>query len=135
MKKATKEDAEILLKLLEITNTPQMGEAMVWFMKEFKAKDYKEFKAKYPPSSPGMRNFNVMLAQYELAGVLVSHGLLNENLYFDISGIEFVWGMIGNIIPGMQKEAGEALWENAVWLAKRQKKWKKDVWKPNLKWK
>ena len=29
----------------------------------------------------------------------------------------------------------EALWENAVWLAERQKQWSKTVWKANLAWK
>lgn len=135
MKPPTKRDAEIFLMMMQTFDTPQSMESMEWFMKEFSAKDYKEFKSKYPDGSPGRGHVGRILGQFEIAGVLISQGLLNENLYFDASGIEFIWGKLEKIVAGWQAEAGPALWENAVWLAQRQKKWKKDVWKPNLKWK
>ncbi len=135
MKKPTKQDAEILLRLFETFNTPQMVESGQWFMNEFSAKDYQEFKSKYPENSKEFAHVSDVLVGFETAGVLVSHGLLNENLYFDASGIEFVWKKVGHLIPEMQKETSPALWENAVWLAERQKQWKKKVWKPNQKWK
>lgn len=135
MKQATKHDAEILLSLYQTFNTPQMRESMNWFAKDFSAKDFKEFKTKYPMHSAGAEHVSRILTEYEVAGALVSHGLLNENLYFDVSGIGFAWEKLGPIIAGWQKEAGPQLWENAVWLAARHKKWLKNVWKPNLKWK
>ena len=135
MTRATTKDAEIFLRLMDLLNTPQMQESGKWFMKEFSANDYEEFKTKYPMGSEGYTNVSVMLASLETAGVLVSQGLLNENLYFDASGIEFIWTRLEKIIPEWQKDAGPALWENAVWLAERQKQWKKDVWKPKLAWK
>jgi hypothetical protein len=104
-------------------------------MKNFSAKDYKEFKSRYPVGSPEYGHVIDVLSTFETAGVLVSHGLLNENLYFDASGLGFVWDKIGRVIPEWQKETSPALWENAVWLAERQKQWMKKVWKPNLKWK
>ncbi|HXW37132.1 MAG TPA: hypothetical protein VEJ36_04435 [Nitrososphaerales archaeon] len=135
MKKPTHEDAIVLIKLLEITNTPEMREAGDFFMKGFSVKDYKEFKQKYPPGSKEAGHINTQLGALELAGTLVSHGLLNENLYFDTSGIEFIWPTLAPLVAGMQKESGPALWENAAWLAQRHKKWKKKVWKPGGKWK
>lgn len=135
VKRPTIKDAELLLRLNQTFNTPQMVESGNWFMKEFSAKDYQEFKSKYPVGSKEWAHVGDVLSSFETAGVLISHGLLNENLYFDASGIEFVWDKVAHIIPEWQKEAGAALWENAVWLAERQKKWKKNVWKPNLKWK
>jgi hypothetical protein len=135
MKKANKDDAEILLMMMESFRDPRTEEAFRWLMREFKAKDYKEFKAKYPPQSDEYRNIGRILGQFEMAGVLVSHGLLNEDLYFDVSAIGFIWPMLEKIVPGMRKEAGPALWENAVWLAERQKQWAKEVWKPELAWK
>ena len=135
MKKPTPQDAEILLELLGTFDTPQMQEAIQWFMKDFSAKNYQEFKSKYPPGSDAYSKVGRILGSFELAGTLISHGLLNENLYFDTSGIGFVWMKIGKIIPGWQKDTDPALWENAVWLAERQKEWKKNVWKPNLDWK
>jgi hypothetical protein len=134
-KKPTVRDAEILIKLLRMGNSPDMRPAMTWFDKEFKAKSYAEFKRKYPDGSPGSGYFGEIMTQLELAGVLVSHGLLNENLFFDMSGIGFMWERVGPIVAGMRKEMSPVLYENAVWLAERQKKWSKTVWKPNLAWK
>ena len=135
-KKPDKEDADLLLRLMEVGNTPEATDAMAWFGKDFDAKNYKEFKAKYPDGSPGDRHFGTLMTRLELDGVLVSHGLLNENLYFDFSGIGFMWPKLGPIVEGARKEMkSQALWENAVWLAERQKQWSKTVWKPNLAWK
>lgn len=134
-KKPTKDDAEVYLMLMEATHDPRRDEAMRWFMTEFKAKDYNEFKAKYPPGSDGYGHIGRVLGQFEAAGAFVSHGILNEDLYFDMSGIGFVWPRLEKIVAGMQKETGPALWENAVWLAERQKQWAKEVWKPGLAWK
>jgi len=135
MKKSTTEDARLMLEMFRGFDTPENNAAMKWFMKEFSAKDYKEFKKKYPRGSDGLGYVSRILGQFEIAGVLISHGHLNENLYFDMSAIGFLWPRFENIIPGWQKEAGPALWENAVWLAECQKKWAKEVWKPGLKWK
>ncbi|HXW95638.1 MAG TPA: hypothetical protein VEJ19_08025 [Nitrososphaerales archaeon] len=135
MKKPTKEDAELYLELIQTFSTPSDHEAGNWFMREFTAKDYEEFKTKYPVNSEGLLNVSRILAFYEVAGALVSHGLLNENLLFDASDIAFTWGKLEKIIPGWQKETSPALWENAAWLGKRYKVWQKKVWKPNLKWK
>lgn len=135
MKKATKDDAEVFFMLQESFDSPRMEEAFKWFMKEFEAKDYKEFIKKYPMDSEGYGNVSRVLATFELAGVLISQGLLNENLYFDSSGAQFLWPRLEKIIPGWQKAMSPAIWENAVWLMERQKQWNKEVWKPNLAWK
>jgi hypothetical protein len=134
-KRPTKDDAELYLRMVALSSNPRMQEAMTWFNKEFKAKDYAEFKEKYPMGSPGNDYFGMIVGGFEVAGAFISHGLLNENLYFDLSGIGFIWDKLGPIIEGQRKEMGPALWENAVWLAERQKKWSKSVWKPKLAWK
>jgi hypothetical protein len=135
MKKPTADDAKILLMLHESNNTPGMREAMTWASSMPAVKSFQEFKSKFPEGSEGARHVGEILGSFEMAGVLVSHGLLNENLYFDMSGIEFMWPKFEKIVTGMRKEMGPALFENAVWLAERQKKWKKKVWKPDLAWK
>lgn len=134
-KKPTKDDAELLIKLMELSATPQVEAAMAWIDKELDAKDYAEFKAKYPMGSEGNKHFSWVMANFELAGALLSHGILNENLYFDVSGIGFLWERLGPIAEGMRRDVSPALWENTVWLAARQKEWTKTVWKPNLSWK
>ncbi len=61
------------------------------------------------------------------AGILAFYGLLNENLFFDASAIEFVWKEIGQIIPGWQEEEPPTLWENAAWQANHHQYWKKTI--------
>lgn len=133
--KPTKDDGILLLQYIQTVQTPEMDDVYKWFMDDFKAKDYKEFKAKYPHGSAGTTNFNRLLTTFELAGVLVSHGVLNEDLFFDLTPLPFFWPRIEKIVAGMREESGPILWENAVWLAERHKVWAKEVWKPNLEWK
>ncbi|HKT21418.1 MAG TPA: hypothetical protein VJR06_02165 [Nitrososphaerales archaeon] len=134
-KAPTKQDADLLIKLLRMDSNPQMEHAMTWLDEEFKAKTYAEFKKSSPEGTAANRNFGRIMGGFELAGALVSHGLLNENLYFDLSPIGAIWERLGPIVEGQRKEMDPQLWENAVWLAERQKKWLKTVWKPKLAWK
>lgn len=136
MAKPTKQDADLLLKLVELFGHGERREAGRWIMTEFAAKDYAEFKKKYPEGSPEYLKVTDVLGFFETAGVLVSNGLLNEDVFFDLSfGLSMVWKKLGPIVAGWQKATGPSLWENAAWLAKRQERWQKKVWKPNLKWK
>jgi hypothetical protein len=100
MKKPTKDDVEIFLRLIQTFNTPHDHEAQMWFTREFSAKDYEEFKSYYPVHSQGYHNVGHVLSFYEIAGALMSHGLLNENLFFDASDIAFTWDKVKKIIPG-----------------------------------
>ena len=136
MAKPTKQDADILLKLVELSASADRRESTRWFMTEFAAKNYAEFKKKYPQGSPEYLRVLDVMGFFETAGVLVSHRLLNEDLFFDLSfGLEVYWKKLGPIVAQWQKATTPALWENAVWLANRYERWQKKVWKPNLKWK
>lgn len=135
MLRPTKEDAFVLFQFRKEVLTPQMIESYDWFLKEFSAETYDEFESKYPSGSEGREHVSRILDLYEYAGVLVSHGLLNENLYFDMSTISAVWSKLEKIVAEMRKNAGSRLYENAVWLAEREKQWNRDVWRPDLSWK
>lgn len=134
-KRPTKRDAELYLELVQTFNSPRTREAHEWFAKEFTAKSYKEFVSKYPMGSKEFGYLSTILAEFEVAGSFISFGLLNEDLYFDNSGIGFSWERLEPVVTGWRKAARPQLWENAVWLAERQKRWTKSVWKPDLKWK
>lgn len=136
MEGPTTEDAKIILKLMELGQSDVQRDASRWVMSEFSAKDYAEFKQKYPEGSVESQRVSRVLGFFETIGVLVSHGLLNEDLVFDLSfGLDPIWEKLGPILPGWQKATMPALWENAVWLQKRYVAWRKNVWKPGMKWK
>lgn len=129
----TKEDVQILLQLVGLGQTEFQRDASRWLFSEFSAEDYDEFIKKYPRGSLENQRVTSILGFFETAGVLVSRGLLNEDLFFDLSfGLQPVWEKIAPIIPGWQKAAGPALWENVVWLANRYDTWSKTVWKPKV---
>ncbi len=126
------EDANVLMQLGEGFPMKQYE----WFVANFHPKDYKEFNEKFPEGSSGRSQVIELLGFYELAGVLITQGLLNENLFFDIGyGISLIGNRISPVIKGWQKAVNPSLWENADWLIKRHAAWMKKVWKPNLKWK
>lgn len=136
MPKPTREDAMVLLRLTELAQSEFQREAYRWLQSDFAASNYDEFMKKYPRGSRENGMVSSLLGFFETSGVLMSHGLLNEDLFFDLSfGIDPVWDKLGPIVSGFQKEFGPALWENAVWLYNRYRDWQKDVWKPGLKWK
>lgn len=130
------EDAKLILKLVELSQSEIQRDASRWLLGEFSAKDYAEFAQKYPPGTQEFQHVTTRLGFFETVGVLVSHGLLSEDVFFDLSfGFDPTWERLGPILPGWQKATTPALWENAIWLHKRYLAWQKNVWKPNLKWK
>ncbi len=135
MAKPTRGDAELMIRLLGLLQSADQVEARRWFFKEFKAKDFAEFDKSYPQNSEERRKVSSVLGFFETVGVFVSRGLLNEDLFFDLSfGIEPVYRKVARIIPGWQKQAkSPALWENVQWLAERAEIWSKTVWKPKVK--
>lgn len=136
MEAPTTDDAKLILKLVEIRQSEGQREAFEFVMTQLEAKDYAEFIEKCPHGSKEGRQVGAVLGFFETIGVLVSHGLLNEDLVFDLSfGLDPVWEKVGPILPGWQKATMPALWENAIWLHKRYVAWRKNVWTPNLKWK
>ena len=100
MRNPSKEDVETLLMLIQTFNTHQYPDLLKWFIRGFSAKDYADFKTKYPQGGTEWGHLEDVLGYYEFAGVLVSHGLLNENLFFDAINIDVIWNKIGPVVPG-----------------------------------
>ena len=112
-------------------------EAYRWFIGNFSAKTLEEHDRKYPPGSIERDRVTELREFYETVGVLVSQGVLSEDLFFDIAfHLKAVWEKLGPVIEDWQKVAHDpAIEENMAWLAKRYQTWSKTVWKPELKWK
>ncbi|HEV2138922.1 MAG TPA: hypothetical protein VGR53_08770 [Nitrososphaerales archaeon] len=107
-----------------------------WLLKEFKASNYDEFIARYPPGSDGYDQVARLREFFETVGVMITHGLLDENLFFDISyHISAVWERLGPVILDWQEKINPVIEENMAWLARRYEVWQKEVWKPDMKWK
>jgi len=121
--KPTKADAEMFLKIWDMFRDEDLKKAMWWLQEEPAVKSYEEFKKKYPMGSEGYRNFMTVGMVFEMVGVLVYYGVLNEDLVFDF--FSFMWNKAEPIVKGMQKEMGRTLFENYEWLVKKKAEWSK----------
>jgi hypothetical protein len=134
MPEPTHDDAALFLKLLEITQLPTHSEARRWVLTEFSAGSHGELDSKYPSGSPERAHLTNVLGFFESAGVLVSRGLLHEDVFFDAPfAFDGLWPKIGPLLDDWQKQAGDpAIWENVAWLGLRYEQWRENRWRPKL---
>ena len=123
---ATTDDINILLRIAELYNTSYDFEAAEWFWGQYKeTTNYEEFRDKYPQGSKGGQLFERFTSKFELAGILIEYGFLDENLYFDRYGdVQIEWEMSKSVIYGIRKEWNYPHFrENFELLAIRGGKW------------
>lgn len=128
-KTPTIDDVNILLRLFELYNTAIDFEAAEWFWsrmhKDQIPSSIQEFKNKYPQGSREFQLFERFTSKFELAGLLIKYGFLNEDLYFDRYGsLHTEWERSKDIIMGIRKEWDDPQFrENFELLSIRAKKW------------
>jgi hypothetical protein len=122
----TTDDINMLLRIAELYNTSYDFEAAEWFWGQYKETiDYEDFRNKYPQGSKGSQLFERFTSKFELAGILIEYGFLDENLYFDRYGdIQIEWESSKSVIYGTRKEWNFPRFrENFELLAIRGRKW------------
>jgi hypothetical protein len=130
---ANQEDAALYLRLHALKDTAVQAEARAWFFEHFDASSLAELNERYPRGSRERHLLAEFLGFYEGAGVLVSRGLLHEDVYFDAPfALELVWPKVGSVIDEMREQLDPAAWENVAWLAKRYEAWSKTKWQSKL---
>ena len=128
-KTPTIDDVNILLRISGLYNTAIDFEAQNGFGVEcIKTKfqsSIQEFKNKYPQGSREFQLFERFTSKFELAGLLIKYGFLNEDLYFDRFGsLHTEWERSKDIIMGIRKEWDDPQFrENFELLSIRAKKW------------
>ena len=78
-----REDAWMLLRLLEIWIAPPMAEARNFMRTIPDGRTFAELREEYPPGTREFQYIDTVLAFWETVGSLCKHGLLNEELAFD----------------------------------------------------
>ena len=128
----TSEDAHIYLQLLEMSQQAQFIESRRWVAHELDAENLKALNTKHPEGSVERSRVSSVLGFYESVGVLVSRGLLHEDLFFDAPlGFEHVWARAEVLVLDWQRSANdESVFENLVWLARRYENWRETAWRP-----
>ena len=132
MVRPSKDDAELLLKLVEISHSPVMEAAFTWLrcdmaVKHEKLKKFEDYEKEYPPGSDGAKHAMAVESFWETAGVLVKHGLIHEDLFFDRFFVETYWDLLGRWVLGQRETSSEPrLAENFEWLSRKEAEWRKE---------
>ena len=115
-------NTDTLLKLYQIYDNHR--NAILWFLEELEANDYEEYLEKYSGASTERSHFIAVCGFFELSGVLVSHGLIDQNLYFDIFNPNPFWNKAKPIVEGMRTKRPH-IYENFELLNNKRLSWTK----------
>jgi hypothetical protein len=126
------QNTQTLLNLYRIYDSHR--EAVLWFLEDFDANSYEEYVEKYSGASIGRSHFVAVCGFFELSGVLVSHKMINQDLYFDMFNPTPFWHKARFVLEGMRikrphiYEKFESLSDRRIkWANLRAKRLKKDV--------
>ncbi|HUS14327.1 MAG TPA: hypothetical protein VM536_04825 [Chloroflexia bacterium] len=121
----THEDAKLMMDLFRLRQDPALQEAERWFLREFKPGPWGDMSERYQLGTPDRGRLETILGYWELVGALVDHGLLNEDLLFDVLGsTEPVWQRMEPWVAAARSELGSDTWENIEILVGRQRRWR-----------
>ena len=115
-------NTDTLLKLYEIYDKHR--DAILWFLEELNANNYEEYMEKYSGTSSGRSYFIAVCGFFEISGVLVSYGLIDQNLYFDMFNPTPFWEKAKPIVEGMRNKRPH-IYENFELLNIKRVSWTK----------
>jgi Domain of unknown function (DUF4760) len=123
-KKSDDSSTDTLLKLYQIYDDHR--NARLWFLDGLDASNYNEYKEKYSGASMERCHFVAVCGFFELSGVLVNHGLIDQGLYFEIFNPTPFWNKAKPIIEGMRNGKSDShYYENFESLNSKRLSWKK----------
>jgi hypothetical protein len=122
-KNAKTNNIDTLLKLYQIYDDHR--DARLWFLEGLDVSNYDEYREKYYGASMERSNFIAVCGFFELSGVLVQHGLIDQDLYFDIFNPTPFWNKAKPIIEGMRIDR-PYIYENFESLNSKRLSWKKE---------
>jgi hypothetical protein len=112
----------LILELYKIYNGHR--DSRLWFLDELDANNYKEYHEKYSAVSKEKSHFIAVCELFELSCTLISHGLINPDIFFDIFNSGPFWHKAKPIVDGM-RETRPHIYENLETVSKKRNNWKK----------
>jgi hypothetical protein len=103
-KKATAQDAQLILKLYDLRREPEMRKARHWFAAEFWPQDVEEL-VKVVNSFPSQENawLRQVSGYWDMAASLVLQGALNEDLFLQPGCSGEMFFILGKIYPFLKE--------------------------------
>ena len=112
----------IILELYKIYD--EHRDSRLWFLDELDANNYKEYHEKYSADSKEKSHFIAVCGFFELSGTLISHGLINPDIYFDVFNPSPFWHKAKPIVNGM-RETRPHIYDNFEMVSEKRNNWKK----------
>ena len=86
---------------------------------ELEKQSYEDFIKENPIGSNGWNHFLSFATYYEMLGILVKYGTINEDMVHDYHGT--FWSKLDPLVKGFRKEReSPRIFENYEYLAKKQ---------------
>ena len=124
MTKPNQKDAELLIRLGEIGHSLEMRKTWTWVI-ELEEQKYEDFIKKNPIGSDGWDHFLSIAGYFEMVGILVKYGTINDDMVLDFHAL--MWNKLGPLVKGFQKaRESPRFFENYEYLAKKKAEWLKD---------
>ena len=128
MKKLKPPDTDVLLRVMQIADSPSNLDAMQYILFQFDFRDYEQFILECPPGSIRFNNFLRVAVFCDNLGVLVDGGALDPEVVFELYPIP--WMKMEPIVMGMRRELGwPDLFDYFEKVGKQYQKW----WEPKAK--
>ena len=104
-KKATAQDANLILKLYDLRREAEMRKARNWFILEFTANSAEDvINVMKAFGSDGNRYFRMVTSYWEMAAAMVNHGAINQSLFEDCNGEPFLtYAKVAPFIADLRK--------------------------------
>jgi hypothetical protein len=127
MPKPTREDADILLRLAQLSALLNLPAAAAFIWSDDFPTDFARFRDKFPRGAKRSEEEGLLqrfLGYFETAGTLYRNGLFSGDLMFDWVAITAVWDRVKGYALGVREEAGDpSLFENFEYAAERARSW------------
>ncbi len=111
-----------ILDLYKINDSHR--DSRLWFLEELDANSLEDYHNKYSNSPVERSHFIAVCGFFELSGVLMNHGLIDPDLYFDIFNPSPFWHKAKPIVNGM-REKRPHIYENFEILNNKRQNWAK----------
>jgi hypothetical protein len=103
-RRATYEDANLLLRLYDLRREERLRKAREWFIKNFRASTMEEFQKLCPLDSEENAFYRMVVSYWDMAASLVTGGVLHQGLFTQNSReMLLVWERIRDVVPALRE--------------------------------
>lgn len=122
--KPTAAQAELLLRVYDLRREARLRTARDWYANNFAPKTMAEMQQLVPPRSDENAYLRMVVGYWEMVCALLNHGLLHEDLFFELTGEQYmVWVRIEPLVGDMRKMFSRRSFSHLETAAKKYEKW------------